>query len=457
MAADAAVSSETPSFTGKLWRRWLARRARNLARRRSQVKFRLTREGVHFVGVLLFIFFGAVIRDINLLILLAGAMIGLLLLQWRFNVRTLVGLTVGRRMPRATTVGRETEIEVSIHNPKRLLGAWLVLIEDPLRMEAPKARKLSLTGASVIDEVRPRGIGVCQYQLKFNERGKYRIGPTTMSTRFPIGLGRGWRMFNNQEELLVRPALGELRSQVKRIFQTELQGHAESSARAGANEAEFYGLRPWATGDSRRWIHWRTTARLGELSVRQFERQQHQQVCVLLDLHRAPKGANAERQNEKQANADPANPLLATQGKAAGERDDEMHEAIEKAISFVATIANSAVLYHRNKMSVALAASRDYVSTGIQSPVLVESLLDELAMAEPCENPALIQSIRGLQPMLMANPYLLVVSTRPDQMDQLSGELDGGYESQLFNRLRVRWLNVCAGDLEPYFRWTLPK
>ena len=82
------------------------------------MRFRLTREGVHYVGVLLFIFIGAILRDINLLILLAGAMIGLLLLQWRFNTRTLLRLTADRQLARTTTVGRANEISLRLTIPR---------------------------------------------------------------------------------------------------------------------------------------------------------------------------------------------------------------------------------------------------------------------------------------------------------------------------------------------------
>ncbi|GAB5404432.1 MAG: DUF58 domain-containing protein [Aureliella sp.] len=386
------------------------------------VRFKLTREGVHFVGVLLFIFFGAVIRDINLLILLAGAMIGLLVLQWRFNVRTLVGVKAARTLTTATTVGSPTNVLIRLSNPKRWLGSWLVLVEDPIQRKKPNLEKSSGTGSLIVDEVRPQGQSEGRYQLTFHQRGVYDIGPTTISTRFPIGLGRGWRTLNNQTSVTVRPKLGQLLPPSRVLFQLELQGSSVASSKSGPNEAEFYGLRPWVTGDSKRWIHWRTTARLGELAVRQFEKQQHQQACLLLDLFQEGTASKAQI------------------------------EAQEQAIAFVATLGHKSVLTQKGKLAAAICGDHNYVSPIIQSPILVDNLLDELASISPSSAPDIENAIPGISIPLSSNPHLVVVSTRPQPDDIFSSSAP--HIDRLLSRITVNWLNVTAGDLEPYFAWT---
>jgi hypothetical protein len=161
--ATRTTPKESPaSLFGTLWRLWLRKRRRDRVRSLSRVRFRLTREGVHYVGILLFIFIGAILRDINLLILLAGAMIGLLLLQWRFNSRTLLHLTANRQLAGTTTVGKANAIFVHLTNPKRWLGSWLVLVEDPIQKIQPEPYKLPEKGVGIVDEVRPRGSNTAQ-------------------------------------------------------------------------------------------------------------------------------------------------------------------------------------------------------------------------------------------------------------------------------------------------------
>lgn len=410
-----------PSVTARLWRKWQARRQRNQARYLSQVKFRLTREGVHFLAVLLFVFVGAVIREINLLILLAGSMIGLLVLQWRFNTRTLHKLTLQRRLPPHAVVGNVTSISVLLHNPKRWLGSWLVMVEDGLQKTAPDAKKLGAPGVAVADEVKPRGSAVCRYQLEFHERGSYDVGPSTISTRYPIGLGRGWRTLDNARSLIVRPRLGELKPKVQLLFQQLRSGHAATSPQVGTHEAEFYGLRPWQSGDSRRWIHWRTTARLGTLSVRQFERQQQRQMSVLLDLYAAEDKSRA------------GCPLC------------------EQAISFLATLATHSAKYGSDSLSAAVAGAAVLSVTRAQSPVLVNDLLDSLAVVAPSSAPDLMAAIRSLTLPLLANPSLLVISTRAPQFELLRKSVSDPVGRKLLSRLQLNWLDASAGELEPYF------
>ncbi len=410
---------QSKSLFGSLWRSWRRKRQRDRIRALSNVRFRLTREGVHYIGILLFIFVGAMLRDINLLILLAGAMIGLLILQWRFNTRTLIGLSTTRFLPRSTFVGVETEVAVRVNNPKRWLGSWLILVEDPLRKLLPTPQRLTEKGQTVVDEVRPSNFSSSQYKLTFHQRGKYNVGPSTISTRFPLGLGRGSRTLDNASEITVYPLLGTLTTRAHHLFQQEMHGNAQVSRKVGMHEADFYGLRPWSTGDSKRWIHWRTTARLGVLSVRQFERQQRRQACLLLDLYQP------------------------------SQRSAESDRQIELAISFVATLASVHTRYGSDRLAVAVAGRENFALPSVQSSVLVENLLERLAIIAPATQPNFAEALQGIMIPLLNNPHLTVISTRDDQTEKLRE----GAAEKLFTRLQVQWLNVSRGDLEPYFTW----
>lgn len=384
----------------------------------------MTREGAHLLFIVLFVFVGAVARDINLLILIATAMIGLLLLQWRISIGTISGVTATRRMLERTTEGSPVDCQITASNRKQWLGAWLIKFEDNIQQLAPKSNRQICKATAALDELPAGSTGSASYRLTFHRRGWYQIGPCVLSTRFPLSLGQSWRTESLVQQVIVHPRLGHLLPAAKIFFRIDRVGQVKASRHAGAHETEFFGLRPWVTGDSRRWIHWRTTAKQGELTVKQFDRLQQQQACVLLDLY----------QNKN-------------------DRSEECLVACERAIAFVATLATRSAQVAGARIAVAIAAAQVVTLTNIQSPVLVRNLLDELAVLRPSPQPQRATAIGGMSIALLSNPSLLVVSTRSSQIEQLQGEMLKSIGPSALKRISIQWLDVRSGDLEPYFQW----
>ncbi|MGN6545463.1 MAG: DUF58 domain-containing protein [Aureliella sp.] len=423
-------ASEAPSeISSPVLQRWLARRQKRAAEARQHARFRLSREGFHFVLILLFILVGAVLRDISLLVVLAGVMLGLLFIQWRVGLRSVWGLELKREVPAAAVSGTPIDVRVTIFNRRRTLGSWLLTVEDQIEQLAPAHKFSHQRALTVIDDVAPGHHRQGTYQVVFHQRGHYRIGPTTLSTRYPLNLGTSTRTFLSSNSLVVHPRLGVLTNRCHSLFRVEQQGLSRAIARAGVNEGEFFGLRQWHNGDSPRWIHWRTTARLGELSVRQFEQQQRMQSVMLLDLYARP---DAQRSSVETA-------------------------AIEKAISFMATLAVELVGRGRHKLSIAIAGREVVELPNVQSRILVNDLLDHLASAAGTTEQVLPQALELLQASLVRNPQLIVISTRSNALPQALAAMPDTLCKRVLERISVRWLNVAADDLEPYFQWSESK
>ena len=90
----------------------------------------LTREGWYYLAVLAFIIGGAVLRSINLLVVLAGMMIGPLLFNWRLVMASLMGLAVRRQLPAQVVAGDLLTVEITLENTRWWLSSWLVVVED---------------------------------------------------------------------------------------------------------------------------------------------------------------------------------------------------------------------------------------------------------------------------------------------------------------------------------------
>ena len=83
--------------------------------------------------------------------------------------------------------------------------------------------------------------------------------------------------------MLVYPRIGHLTRrwfQIQRQATENRQGQRHDSS---AQQVEYHGLRGYRSGDSPRWIHWRTSARRGELMVKEFEHQNEQDLAILID------------------------------------------------------------------------------------------------------------------------------------------------------------------------------
>jgi uncharacterized protein (DUF58 family) len=214
------------------------------------------------------------------------------------------------------------------------------------------------------------------------QRGRYRVGPLKITTRFPFGLFRGTVTVDRVDTLTVYPRVGRLtaawRSRHRESHegtQRRKQGHARMSG-------DFYGVREWQSGDSRRWIHWRSSARHQTLVVRQFEQQRHRDVAVLLDLWEPEMPKTADREN------------------------------VELAISFAATVVADACRRGGSNLLVAIGSETIELVGGAASPPVMEEIMGELALAEASPRSSLAELVGTVMPKTNSDAEIVVITSR---------------------------------------------
>jgi len=106
------------------------------------------------------------------------------------------------------------------------------------------------------------------------------VGATgwTITTSDPLGFFRAERACPDAEVALVLPRFASLRG---RREPRELEAGAVAP-RAGSGN-ELFGIREYRPGDSLRRIHWRSSARHGQLVVREYEPPGLQTLTILVD------------------------------------------------------------------------------------------------------------------------------------------------------------------------------
>jgi uncharacterized protein (DUF58 family) len=218
----------------------------------------------------------------NLLYLLLGAMLGAMGVSGWLSERTLRGLRVVRAVPRGVPVDQDFRIRYRVTNRKRWLSSYAVELEEP-----------GLPGVAFLPGL-PAGSTLDAHATdRFVRRGVYALECLTLSTEYPFGLFRKERDVVLPGELVVWPRTdrsvpGEILGGGDTPASSLSAGHPASGPRG-----EFRNLREYRSGDDARDIHWRTSARLREPVVREYERDASEVVWIALHLDHPP-GADAE-------------------------------------------------------------------------------------------------------------------------------------------------------------------
>jgi len=119
------------------------------------------------------------------------------------------------------------------------------------------------------------------YQVRSDIRGKFEIGPMTVRVNDPFGLVELGRSFTTSVPLVVTPRTVPL---PLIPLSGALTGSGDNRPRAFASgSAEDVTVREYRQGDDLRRVHWRSSARFGELMVRREEQPWQSRATLFID------------------------------------------------------------------------------------------------------------------------------------------------------------------------------
>jgi len=119
------------------------------------------------------------------------------------------------------------------------------------------------------------------YELQPPRRGVYAIGPLVVENHDPFGMAASVAALGVQDRLVVIPAVGDLPSGGPVLADGE--GAAQLVQRKATGNDDDLTTREYRPGDALRRVHWRASARHGELMVRQEEHRSHPDARLVLD------------------------------------------------------------------------------------------------------------------------------------------------------------------------------
>ncbi|GAB3456650.1 DUF58 domain-containing protein [Streptomonospora sediminis] len=318
------------------------------------------------------------------------------------------GLGLAAVLAAVLLVGRPPEVgaERSIPGRRSAPGAELRVrlnARNPGRRAVQISERIAGAGgeqAIGLAPLAPHATGGSDYRITAARRGVIELGPLRVGRSDPFGLAALHRSYGGTDRIWVHPRWERLRAvPVGRVADPD--GSADG-ARSGT--LTFHTLRDYVPGDDLRHVHWRSSAKLDKLVVREYVDTSRTRVCVLVDDRPTPGG------------------------------DARLDEVAGAAASILATGVHAAL-----HCELLLVSGRGRASTGGLAP-----LLDLLAEAAPTADADLGRALR-------------LARTRPsgDTAVLVSGALSDA-DMRLFGRLRAHYAGLLAVAVGPEERPAAP-
>ncbi|MEE1793197.1 DUF58 domain-containing protein [Streptomyces sp. BE308] len=189
--------------------------------------------------------------------------------------RTRYRVAGSRRLsPSRVPAGSEARVHLRMDNVSGLPTGLLMLQDRVPYVLGPRPR-------FVLDRVEAGGRREVSYKVRSDLRGRYPLGPLQLRLSDPFGMCELTRSFSAYDTLIVIPRTEPLPTL---RLAGEASGYGDGRQRSLALAGEDDVIpRGYRHGDDLRRVHWRSTARYGELMVRREEQPQRARCTVLLD------------------------------------------------------------------------------------------------------------------------------------------------------------------------------
>lgn len=189
------------------------------------------------------------------------------------------------------TVGDTISETVVLRNGGGTPKAW-VEVEDYTDLPGIKFKRIASLGLLVaFDRLDMSGT--------VTRRGEYTIGPLVARTSDPFSMFPQEVIFGGKEVVLVYPKIVSIPDFASPSI--HLVGDNSRTQRARVLSTDVASVREYEAGDALGRIHWLSTARTGELMVKQFDQGSSSQMWVLFDQHKDSQVADGDESTDEMA------------------------------------------------------------------------------------------------------------------------------------------------------------
>lgn len=240
---------------------------------------RLTFSGLLFIGVVVLVGLAALQGEANLLFLVFSLSVGLIvysaLAPWRMVRR----LTIERVVPETVVAGQPFKMTYVLRNHRRWFRTWSLLIrETGVNRGDGQWPLVHVAALNPGEELR------LEERALSDRRGRVHLKQIQIRSSFPFGLFSCGVTCRIPAEITVCPAVGRLRRDLWRGNpRIAAASSRERQTPDHHGQDEFFGVREYRPGDNYRSIHWRRSARTGDLVIREMAPVRATQLIVVVD------------------------------------------------------------------------------------------------------------------------------------------------------------------------------
>ena len=221
--------------------------------------------------------------------LLAFSIYMLLAILWvsRLLVRSAVTKITVRRVcsHKSAEVGDRVSVAVELKNESKLPIPW-VLIQDVMPYRALVGAKpaLQIHGRRIrMALIRAGKKKVMAYQFDCQRRGYFQVGPLLLETGDVFGLFRKFRLVDKPHFVLVMPQIVPLDGYA--LASRRPIGEVVLAHRRFEDPTRILGVRDYQSGDPFNRIHWKASARTGQLQSKTYEPSTIAGATLVIDFH----------------------------------------------------------------------------------------------------------------------------------------------------------------------------
>jgi len=310
--------------------------------------FRFTRRGMIFTLSVLCIAFASFNTGNNLLILVLSMLLSSMIVSGIVANAVLRRLKVSINLPKNIHARQKVVLFLTLENLKRWFPSFALKLQGGFESSPGKPE----TGESLeraFPFIPPGEKLQIRLDWQFPLRGLYQVDGFYVRTSFPFGFFVRGRKLEVQGGVMVFPALIDLEP-VRQAFPHLLEGQVEANEKGIGSS--LYNVRPYRSGDRARFVHWKASAKMKRLMVKDFAREEDRPLNVVFSTY-------------------------------LPDRSFRTRQRFESAVSLVASLAE---LYHVRRHRFTLLCGEFEVSINGHRRDY-ETLMQFLAQVEPASQP----------------------------------------------------------------------